>query len=371
MPESQAVLEGYPTLPQATAAFADSLIAKSPRTAANYLSALNRFREFLQASGQDPDALTTDRLQPQVLEHFYTWLLRGYGRDRRSTAVAYTSEVRAFFRFLDRRRWLHPDVSYERMKDSLRELIGRLNYKTPRVDDAVALVVMAAKNATLPPDDDKHKHQRLEVLRDRAVLATLFATGMRREELSHLNRTDIQDGRYNQGLITGKGEKERVVFFDDESLAAIRAYLAARADTLLPLFLRHDPARAKPGPRGEHWRLSPQSVWLVVKRYAKIAGVDTSTHQLRHLKATVMLNMGAQLSEVQDILGHASPETTKKIYAQYTTQYLREAFDKFSLPAEEIAKRVRGTHSTAFNTTEMVGERDGEDEPQMNTDEHR
>lgn len=54
-----------------------------------------------------------------------------------------------------------------------------------------------------------------------------------------------------------------------------------------------------------------------------------------------MLNNGAQLSEVQDILGHASPETTKKIYAPYTTRHLRDAFDRFSLPAEEVARRVR------------------------------
>ena len=361
MPEPQAVLEGYPTLPQATAAFADSLIAKSPRTAANYLSALNRFREFLQASGQDPDALTTDRLQAQVLEHFYTWLLRGYGRDRRSTAVAYTSEVRAFFRFLDRRRWLHPDVSYERMKDTLRELIGRLHYKTPRVDDAVALVVLAAKNATLPPADDKYKHKRLEVLRDRAILATLFATGMRREEMSRINRTDIQDGRYNQALITGKGEKERLVFFDDESLAAIRGYLEARADTLLPLVLRHDPARGKPGLRGEHWRLSPQSIWLVVKKYGKIAGVDATTHQLRHLKGRVLLTQGADISQVQEILGHASPETTKKLYAVYAQHVLQDAFNTYSLSPEEIAKNIRQGESSGFGAVKTRRMRKGID----------
>jgi site-specific recombinase XerD len=285
------------------------------------------------------------------MERFYSWLLRDRGRDKRSTAVAYTSEVRTFFRFLDRRRWLGPEVSYERMKDGLREHIGRVSYKTPRVDDAIALVVLAAKNATLPPDDDKHKHRRLEALRDRAILVTLFTTGVRREELSRLNRTDIQDGRYNQGLITGKGDKERTVFFDDDSLVAIRDYLKARRDSLLPLFLRHDPARGKPGPRGEHWRLSPQSIWLVVKKYARVAGVEATTHQLRHLKATVMLNQGAQLSEVQDILGHSSPETTKKIYAHYTTQYLRDAFDRFSLPAEEIARRVRPEYGASTAPT--------------------
>jgi integrase/recombinase XerD len=82
-------------------------------------------------------------------------------------------------------------------------------------------------------------------------------------------------------------------------------------------------------------------VWGVVKKYGALAGVEVTTHHLRHLKARVMLNNGAQLSEVQDILGHASPETTKKIYAPYTKQHLRAAFDRFSLPAEEVARRVR------------------------------
>jgi site-specific recombinase XerD len=331
----------YPTLGEAAAAFAETLVAKSPRTATNYLSALNRFRDFLASTGLDLDAFTTDRFAPDVLERFYTYLLRLHGRERRTTAVAYTAEVRAFFRFLDRRRWLHPDLSYERMKDGLRELIGRMHYKTPRVDDAVALVVTYVNALPVPTPDGRRRQVHLEMLRDKALLNTLYATAMRRDEISRMNRADIQDGRYNQGLITGKGEKERVVFFDEEALAAIRAYLRARADTHRPLFLRHDDGRGAPGTHGERWRLSPQSVWGVVKKYGKLADIEVTTHHLRHLKARVMLNSGAQLSAMQDILGHASPETTKKIYAPYTTQYLREAFDRYSLPAEEIARRVR------------------------------
>jgi len=257
-----------------------------------------------------------------------------------------------FFRFLDRRRWLHPDLSYEHMKDGLRELVGRIHYKTPRVDDAVALVVTYVNNAAVPPPDGKHSQRHLEVLRDRAILNTLYATAMRREELSRLNRPDIQDGRAAEGIITGKGDKERTIFFDEASLAAIRAYLEARADTYLPIFLRHDDGRGRPGRRGEHWRISPQSVWAVVKKYGQLAGVAVTTHHLRHLKARLMLNRGAQLSEVQDILGHASPETTKKIYAPYTTQHLREAFHRFSVPAEEVARSVRPDYHGDTEATE-------------------
>ena len=156
-----------------------------------------------------------------------------HGREKRTTCVAYVTEVRAFFRFLDRRRWLDPDVPYERMKDGLRELIGRSEYKTPRIDDAVALVVTYVNELPVPAGRDQEQ-ARLTLLRDRALLRTLWATGMRREELSRLNRTDIQDGRASEGLITGKGNKDRVVFVDESSLEAIRDYLEARCDSCTP-----------------------------------------------------------------------------------------------------------------------------------------
>ncbi len=332
--------QSYPTVTSAIETFCGTLAAKSPRTAINYRSALNRLEEYLRDIGTPSESIRTDELPPTLLEDLYTWLLSIHGRQRRNSAVTYVAGVRAFLRFLDNRRWLHPDVSYERMKQSVRELIGKIPYRTPRVDDAIATVVTYVNSLQLPPPTADNRQARLTLLRDKALLNTLYSTGMRRAEISSLNRTDIQDGRASEGLVTGKGEKERVVFFDELALSAIRAYLKERADGHRPLFLRHDDGRGQPGPRGERWRLSPQSVWGVVKRYGRLAGVEITTHHLRHLKARVMLNNGAQLSEVQDILGHSSPETTKRIYAPYTTQHLRRAFDRYSLPAEEVARRV-------------------------------
>ena len=337
---AQDLLNRSVTIQDAIAAFGTTLAAKSPRTATNYRSALNRFCEFLRDQDHDPSVMTSEQIPGTVLEDFYSWLLAIHGRDRRRSAVTYVAGVRAFVRFLDRRRWLHEAVSYERMKEGVREAIGRLPYPTPRVDDAAALVVTYVESLPVPPSDGRSDQARLTLLRDRAVLTTLYTTGMRRAELSRLNRTDIQDGRAAEGLVTGKGEKERTVFFDQASLGAIRAYLHARGDTYRSVFIRHDDGRGKPGPRGERWRLSPQSVWGVVKRYGALAGVDVTTHHLRHLKARVLLNAGAQLAEVQDILGHASPATTKQIYAPYTTGHLRAAFDRYSLPAEAIVRRI-------------------------------
>ena len=78
----------------------------------------------------------------------------------------------------------------------------------------------------------------------------------------------------------------------------------------------------------------------IVKRYAREVGVPATTHHFRHAKASVLLNRGASLSEVQDILGHASPDTTKRIYAHYQTQHLRDAFDRYSASAEELVAEL-------------------------------
>jgi site-specific recombinase XerD len=320
--------------------FLGSLGGKSPKTYTTYQTGLGRFREFLAARGRLA-GWQPDSLGPRVLEEFYGWLVRKHGRERRATVVTYLAGVRAFVRYLARRGLLGPGVTYEAMRENVREVTGRAGYKTPRIDRRLPLLVTHVLSLPLPPASARQGIRRLELLRDRALMLTLFCTGMRREEVARLDRFDVEDGWGDRALITGKGEKERVVFFDAQTLAAIRAYLEARKDTHAPLFLRHDNRRGKTaGHGGEGWRLSPQSVWATVKRYAREVGVPATTHHFRHSKASVLLNRGAALSEVQDILGHASPETTKRIYAHYQTQHLRDAFDRYSASAEELVAEL-------------------------------
>src|SRR5262245_61301717 len=101
------------TVATARAHFEFTLSAKSPRTAANYRSALNRFTEFLRERLGPADAVACDALPAAILEEFYTWLLSVHGRQHRTTAMTYVAGARAFMRFLDRRRLLAPDLSYE------------------------------------------------------------------------------------------------------------------------------------------------------------------------------------------------------------------------------------------------------------------
>jgi site-specific recombinase XerD len=321
--------------------FLDSLGGKSPRTFTTYQTGLARFREFLEARGQ-LETWQPSALGPRALEDFYAWLVRRHTRQRRATVATYSAALRAFVRFLARRALLPQGVTYEQMRENVREIMGRAGYKSPRIDRRLPLLVTHVLGLPLPPPTERRGIRRLELLRDRALLLTLFCTGMRRDEAARLDRFDVEDGHADRALITGKGDKERVIFFDAQTQAAIRAYLEARCDTLAPVFLRHDNRRGRSaGHGGERWRLSAQSVWAIVKRYARAVGVPATTHHFRHSKASVLLNRGASLSEVQDILGHASPETTKRIYAHYQTQHLREAFDRYSASAHQLAEALQ------------------------------
>jgi integrase/recombinase XerD len=326
------------------AQFLQAMVGKSPATISTYADSLKRFSEFLDDAGVSRQASAAD-LPADVLERFHTWLVDNYGRDRRATIATYVAGTRAFFRFLARRDLLPPGVTFEQMRAGLQEVMGKGSYKTPRIDRRLPLVLLYVNQIPVPDPGGPNQAKRLELLRDRAILHTLFSTGMRRDEVARLNREDLDDGWASQALITGKGDKERVVFFGEEALAAIREYLTARADRHSPLFIRHDARRGVPLRGGQNYRLTPHSVWRIVKTYAGLAGVDVTTHDFRHAKASVMLNRGAKLSEVQDILGHASPETTKKIYAHYEVSHLRQAFERYSATAGELAAELGAAES--------------------------
>jgi site-specific recombinase XerD len=316
--------------------FESSMVARSPDTVRSYSQALDHFEEFLAGLGVTETSPTT-AIPPEAAERFAAWAVRRYGRRPRGTQVTYLAGVRAFYRFLDRHALLPVGVTVERTRLAVREVIGRPGpYRAPRIDPRLPDVVLVADATPLPfADGAASQRAHLELLRDRAILRVLYATGMRRSEVASLTRADVADGFAQEAIITGKGQRERTVFFDEATLAVIRAYLNARADRFEPLFLRHDTARGTPGPGGRAYAMGEKTVWNVVRKYSALAGVEASPHDFRHDKATTLLNQGAQLSEVQDILGHASPETTKTIYAHYDRSRLREAFDRFSVAPED------------------------------------
>lgn len=300
---------------------------------------LRSFRSFLEDAGIDLAEVTTDRLPSDSLEQFYLWLADRHGRDKSATINTYMSAARSVLRYLARHD-LAPQISLEKSTEQVRAVASKAIYQAPRIDSNMALIVDFANNVPLPKLGSAHDDLRLRVLRDRALLNTAYCTGMRREEIVTLSRRDVDEGRAAEALIRGKGGRERVVFFDDETLARITQYLVERRDAFIPLFIKHRGVPKDPGRGGENTRISAQTLWSTVRKYAEAAGVDASTHDFRHHKATTLLNRGASLSEVQDILGHASPATTKLIYAHYEIAKLRQSFHKYSVPVSQEVERI-------------------------------
>ncbi|MEW5989743.1 MAG: tyrosine recombinase [Chloroflexota bacterium] len=163
-------------------------------------------------------------------------------------------------------------------------------------------------------------------LRDRALLELLYAAGLRISEALGLDREDLSlDGAFVR--VIGKGDKERLVPVGDVALGVLRAWIVGPRAPLLALD-HVAPVRGGPlflGPRGR--RLARQQAWSAVRRAAAAAGlaVRVSPHTLRHSFATHLLEGGADLRIVQELLGHASISTTQ-LYTHLTGERIREVY---------------------------------------------
>lgn len=165
--------------------------------------------------------------------------------------------------------------------------------------------------------------------RDAAMLHLFFSTGMRLAELRGLNRKDL-NFTTREISIRGKRGKIRVVFVSDRAADALKEYIDCRLDHLHPLFIRNHDRASKAMPPGEEFRLSRISIYQVVKKYARQAGIVShpSPHTLRHSFATDLLRNGADLRSVQEMLGHKDLSTTQ-IYTHVTNPHLKEVHKKF------------------------------------------
>lgn len=169
---------------------------------------------------------------------------------------------------------------------------------------------------------DAPKGNDLRALRDRALLETLFSTGLRLSELCGLNRyLDFERGEIS---VRGKGDKLRVVFLSAGSKEKLKAYLDKRPDAEEALFVSISRGGKIVG------RITPRSVERLVDFYARKAGIPKKVHphQLRHSFATDLLINGADIRSVQELLGHANIATTQ-VYTHLTNKELREVHEAF------------------------------------------
>ncbi|KND51508.1 MAG: integrase/recombinase XerD [Parcubacteria bacterium C7867-007] len=282
---------------------------RAVKTIENYDHYLSRF--FDQMAIKEVSDITEEKVR-----EFRLWLNRQQGVSgtmKRRTQNYYLIALRAFLKFLRKRGM--DGLSPERIELA----------KVPeRHLDLISPTELNRLLASAVGTDEKS-------LRDKAILELLFSTGLRVSELCSLN-TDLDLSR-DDFPIRGKGEKVRVVFLSDEAKTAVRAYLKARKDMDEALFVNIPPMPSKDPEKTSKrvpTRLTPRSVERMIKIYAAKAGITkkVTPHVMRHSFATDLLNNGADIRSVQQMLGHASITTTQ-IYTHVTDAHLREVHKKF------------------------------------------
>ncbi len=174
----------------------------------------------------------------------------------------------------------------------------------------------------------------LRDLRDRAIAYTLYSTGLRISELVGLNKEDV-DLEEGEFMVRGKGDKPRPVFLNSSAKLCIKQYLKERKDDYAPLFIRDRTPHKKlekcetKQQKNDVMRLSAYSIQEMIRNKALEAGIrkKVTPHTLRHSFATTLLNEGADLRAVQEMLGHSSIQTTQ-IYTHVTNKQLKEVHKK-------------------------------------------
>jgi integrase/recombinase XerC len=264
------------------------------------VQAVEFFRTRLADQRIEPAQLTT-----RLLRAYLAWLHeQGYAK---TTIARRLAAVRSWARFLCRQGTLTANPA-----DGLRG---------PRQDKQLPHFLSEAQLSQLleaPPADAPLG------VRDRAILETLYSAGLRVSELTGLSLGDVD---LDSGLATvrGKGKRERLAMLGPQALAALRQWLDCRETAVRPraaaaeaVFLNKNGGR-----------LTSRSVGRLLEKYLAQCGLDprTSPHTLRHSFATHLLDRGADIRSVQELLGHRSLGTTQ-IYTHVTTQRLRDSYHK-------------------------------------------
>jgi integrase/recombinase XerD len=290
--------------------FFDFLIAEkgsSENTVSAYRNDLTQFYAFVSQSDQiqgEPSwaAITRD--------HLISYILHLKEREYASSTVARkVAATKSFFHFLLRVGKIADDPAEDLDSPRVKKQLPQ----TLSPEDVARLLALPRQLGSSPKQ-----------LRDAALLEVLYATGMRVSEVARLNLEDVDLAAGTVRCI-GKGNKERVMPLYPSAVEAISEYLANGRQSLMSdgsqertLFLN---------PRGD--KITRQGLWLIIKNYARDLNMAdrVTPHTLRHSFATHMLNGGAGLRQVQQLLGHANISTTQ-VYTHVSQDRLREVYDE-------------------------------------------
>jgi integrase/recombinase XerC len=286
----------------------------SPYTIRNYSQTLGEFVAWYERERKEPPAW--EKLQRDDFR-FY---LRYLGRSELSRAATQLrfSALRSFYKFLIRRDAV---VSSPIKGIALPKAEKRLpKFLTPQ--QMVALLDAPAKELEVQQEEQERVADPTIFHRDVAILEVIYSCGLRVSELSGLRVNDI-DFAERLVRVRGKGKKERQVPIGDPAVTTIQFYWSQ---------LMEPPAGEQPvflARSGGTDAVSPRVVQLRLKRYLAAAGLDPhlTPHKLRHSYATHMLDAGADLRSVQELLGHAHLITTQ-VYTHVSTERLKNAYDK-------------------------------------------
>ncbi|MDQ6733950.1 MAG: tyrosine recombinase XerC [Nitrospirota bacterium] len=299
----------------------------SRETIRAYHSDLRQFVTFVKA-------IRTSHAEPFTPRTVDSLLIRSYlarldqDKEKKSTLARKLASLRSFYRFLMREGRVAANPADDVRTPKLPQHLPRVLTK----DDANALMEF--------PDGE-----RLSDLRDRAILETLYSTGTRVSELVGMSWEDIN---FNDGIVrvTGKGRKERLVPIGAVALEAIKEYRSAfHTITAVHLALAQETTAVFRNSRGG--RLTARSVERLVATYSsRLSAGRISPHALRHSFATHLLDEGADLRAIQELLGHASLDTTQK-YTHLAMDQLLKVYDHAHPRAKEESIKKAPKHGVS------------------------
>lgn len=280
-------------------------------TARSYRTGIDRFRDFLRASNiSESVEVVSVGVEPFI--GFPAWLMARYSN---KSCMVYMSAVKALLDSLVVSGGV--EMSYKdtvRYRLACQKLKRRRDQKLPRMaPKGAADKIVAAATASPLPSPIKE--------RDLAIVEFMRSSGCRIAEVSALKIKDVSF-KDLRAKVLGKGNKERIVYFSQDAARYILAYLQLRPDHELsdPLFCRHDDGAGQ-----NTLKLGTGGMREVVKQLAILAGYDNfHPHLFRHNFGTVMINETGDLALVQDLLGHASPASTR-VYAKTDPAHLKQS----------------------------------------------